>query len=116
MYPLDAGIGPGGRVEGRLIIKQHLSLEADLVMAPFLLGGPATRVSRDIAPLDFQREGVSVWRKATAGIGWDDPRILPFKISAGVFGAELSEHPIDRLAHRGVMLRFDIPLRVPRDD
>lgn len=116
LYPLDAGIGPGGRVEGRMILFQHLSLEADLVMAPFLLGGPTKHVSTDVAPLDFERGGMSVWRKVGAGIGWDDPKILPFKVMLAVYAAELSERPLDRIGYRGGMLRFDIPLRVPKED
>jgi hypothetical protein len=113
MYPLDAGIGPGGRIEGRLVFARRLTLEGEAIMAPFLLGGPARRTSRDVAPLDFEREGMSVWRKFSAGVGWDDPRSLPFKLSAAFFGAELSERPLERIGYRGVMLRFDIPLRVP---
>ncbi len=116
MYPLDAGIGPGGRVEGRLIVKQHLSLEGEVVMAPFLLGGPSRNVSRDVAPLDFGREGVSVWRKVGLGIGWQDPRNIPFKATLAFFAAELSERPLDRIGYRGGMIRFDIPLRVPGEE
>ncbi|MCW5832049.1 MAG: hypothetical protein KIS78_06305 [Labilithrix sp.] len=116
MYPLDAGIGPGARVEGRLIVKQHLSLEGELVMAPFLLGGPTRQVSSDVAPLDVEREGMSVWRKVGLGIGWDDPRNIPFKATLAFFGAELSERPIHQIGYRGGMLRFDIPLRVPGAD
>jgi hypothetical protein len=113
MYPLDAGIGPGGRIEGRLIFGRHLTLEGELVVAPFLLGVPVRHTSKDVAPLDFDREGMSVWRKYTVGIGWDDPRNVPFKLTLATFAAELSERPIERIGYRGVMLRFDIPLRVP---
>lgn len=116
MYPLDAGIGPGVRAEGRLSIKHHLVLEGEMIMAPFIAGGPSRRVSPDIAPLDFEREGVSVWRKVGLGIGWDDPRHLPFKATLAFFGAELSERPVERIGYRGVMLRFDIPLKVPREE
>jgi hypothetical protein len=116
MYPFDTGIGPGARVEGRMIFFQRLSLEADLVMAPFLLGRPTSQMRADIAPLDYEREGWSVWRKFSAGIGWDDPKVMPFKVSFAMFGAELSERPLDRIGYRGGMLRFDIPLRVPRED
>jgi hypothetical protein len=116
MYPLDAGIGPGARVEGRMIIGQRLSLEAELVAAPFLVGGPSENVSRDVAPLDHEREGMSVWRKTGIGIGWDDPRHLPFKATLAFFAAELSDRPVDRIGYRGGMIRFDIPLKVPRDD
>ena len=116
MYVLDAGIGPGARVEGRMIIKQHLALEGEITMAPFLVGGPSKHVSSDIAPLDFEREGMSVWRKVGLGLAWDDPRRLPFKSTLAFFGAELSESPVERIGYRGVMLRFDIPLKVPRED
>lgn len=116
MYPLDAGIGPGGRVEGRLIIMQHYSLEGELVFAPFLLGGPTKRVSADIAPLDSEREGFSVWRKVGIGIAYQRPELLPFKATLAFYASELSDRPLDRLGYRGGMIRFDIPLRVPRDD
>ncbi|MBX3223262.1 MAG: hypothetical protein KF795_22310 [Labilithrix sp.] len=116
MYPLDAGIGPGGRVEARVIVKQHFLLEGEVLMAPFLLGGPTRQVSSDVAPLDFEREGMSVWRKVGLGIGWDDPRVLPFKATLAFFAAELSDRPVERIGYRGGMLRFDIPLRVPGND
>jgi len=116
MYPLGAGIGPGARVEGRMIIGRHLSIEGEVVVAPFLLGGPASHVPRDVAPLDFDREGMTVWRKVGLGIGWEDPANIPFKPTLSFFGAELSERSLDRIGYRGGMIRFDIPLRVPRDD
>lgn len=116
MYPLDAGLGPGARVEARLILGQHLSIEGEAVVAPFLVGGPTRRASADVAPLDFEREGWSVWRKVGAGIGWDDPAHIPFKATLAFFGAELSERPIERIGYRGGMIKFDIPLKVPHDD
>jgi len=116
MYPLDAGIGPGARVEGRMIVKQHLALEGEIVVAPFLVGGPSKNVSSDVAPLDFEREGMSVWRKVGLGLAWDDPRRVPFKTTLAFFGAELSERPVERIGYRGVMLRFDIPLKLPREE
>ena len=117
MYPLGAGIGPGARVEGRpMIVAQHLSIEGEVVVAPFLLGGPASRVPRDVAPLDFERAGMPVWRKVGLGIGWEDPENIPFKPTLAFFGAELSERSLDWIGYRGGMIRFDIPLRVPRDD
>jgi len=116
MYPLDAGLGPGARVEGRMILAQHVLLEAEAVMAPFFLGGPAKHVSRDVAPLDFDRQGISVWRKLGVGIGYQDWQSLPFKATFALFAAELSERPLDRIGYRGGMIRFDIPLKVPKDD
>lgn len=111
MYLLDGGIGPGGRAEVRATFFRRVSLEAELTMAPFLLGGPtSSRPSTDIAPLDFEREGMSVWRKATFGIAYVDPK-WPLKPTLAVFGAELSDRPIEKAGHRGVMLRFDLPLR-----
>lgn len=116
MYLLDGGIGPGARAEARVIFGQHVSLESDVVIAPFLVGGPAATTRADVAPLDFEREGVSVWRRATLGIGWHDPQLMPFKLSASAYVAELSDRPIDKFGYRGIMLRFDIPLRVPTGD
>lgn len=116
MYVLDGGIGPGGRVDARVIFGRRFGIDAELVMAPFLLGGPTgERPSRDIEPLDFEREGMSVWRKGLVGISWNDPK-WPVRPVLAAFGAELSERPIHLAGHRGVMLRFDIPLRVPGND
>lgn len=116
IYPLDAGIGPGARVEARLILGHHLSIEGEAVFAPFLAGGPSRGVSKDVAPLDFEREGWSVWRKVGAGIGWDDPEHIPFKATLAFFGAELSDRPIEKIGYRGGMIKFDIPLKVPHED
>lgn len=113
MYPLEQGIGPGARVEAQLVFAQHLTLQAELVVAPLLLGGSSRHVARAVAPLDFEREGVPVWRRLGAGIGWRDPRAIPFEPTLALFGAELSARRFDRLGYRGVMLRFDVPLEVP---
>lgn len=109
LYPISGGIGPGGRVEARLVFARHLSLEGELTFAPFLVGS-ASGVSSYVAPLHDDPDGTPVWRKATVGIGWDDPRELPFKATVAFFGAELSQRPVDRMGYRGAMLRFDIPL------
>src|SRR5262249_18257702 len=61
MYPLESGIGPGGRVEVGLTIARHFSLEGNFVVAPFLVGGPTHETSPDISPLDFERHGSTVW-------------------------------------------------------
>jgi hypothetical protein len=116
IYPLDAGIGPGARLEGRIIFAQHVSLEGELVVAPFLAGGPSAHVSHDVAPLDYARDGVSVWRKVGLGIGFELPEVLPFKATLAFYGSELSSRPVDRIGDRGGMIRFEIPLRVPKDD
>lgn len=116
MYVLDGGIGPGGRIDARLVFGRRVGIEAELVMAPFLLGGPTgDRPSTDIAPLDFERGGMSVWRKGLVGLSWNDPK-WPIRPVLAAFGAELSERPVFLAGHRGVMLRFDIPLRVPGND
>jgi hypothetical protein len=117
MYPLDAGVGPGARVEGRISFRQHLTVEGDVTMAPFVLGGPTDSVSADVAPFDTTpRDGVSVWRRVNAGIGYDDPTVLPFKPTLAFFAAELSNRSVDKIGYQGVMMRFDIPLKVPRED
>jgi hypothetical protein len=114
MYLLDGGIGPGGRAEARVTFFRRVALEGELIMAPFLLGGPTSeRPSRDIAPLDFEREGMSVWRKLTGGIAYVDPK-WPLKPTLGFFAAELSDRPVEKMGHRGVMIRFDLPLRTSR--
>lgn len=108
---MAGGIGPGGRVEARVIFAQHLSLEGELVVAPFLLGGQFD-VSPDVAPLERHGHGVPIWRKTTVGMGWDDRKTFPFSAKLAFFAAELSEHPVDRMGYRGGMIRFDIPLEL----
>lgn len=116
MFPLDVGAGPGGRVEGRVAIHQHLVVEADLTMAPLVIGGPESQVSAEVAPLDRPRHGVSVFRRIIAGVGWDDPNLLPFKPTLSFFATELSDRAIDRIGYQGLLLRFDVPLKVPALD
>lgn len=116
LYPLDGGIGPGARVDARLVFAKRLGIEAELIMAPFLVGGPTSdRPSTDISPLDFEREGMSVWRKLVFGVSWNDPT-WPVRPVVAAFGAELSEREVFLAGHRGVTLRFDVPLRVPGND
>jgi hypothetical protein len=112
MYPLDAGAGPGGRAEIRVTLFRRVSVTGEIVVAPFVVGGPTSRASSDVAPLDFEREGVSTWRKANVGLGYYD-RSMPFVTTLSFFSAELSERPVERLGYRGMMLRLDVPLRVP---
>jgi hypothetical protein len=54
-----------------------------------------------------------VWRSLAAGISFDNAPVLPMRAGVALFGAELSGRPVERLGHRGVMLRFEFPLRVP---
>jgi hypothetical protein len=116
MYGLDGGIGPGGRVDARVVFGRRIGLDAELVVSPFLLGGPVSgRPSTDISPLDFERGGMSVWRKGLVGVSWNDPK-WPIRPVLAAFAAELSERNVFLAGHRGVMLRFDIPLRVPGND
>jgi len=39
----------------------------------------------------------------------------PFETTLALCGAELSERSVERIGYRGVMLRFDIFLKVPRE-
>jgi hypothetical protein len=112
IYPLDAGAGPGGRAELRLIFARHLSLDGELVMAPFLLGGPTHDPPKDVAPLDSPRGGTSTWRYVGVGASWDHASVLPMRAGVSFFGAELSGRPVTKLGHQGVMLRFEFPLRL----
>lgn len=114
MYPLDAGLGPGARAELDVRFFEHLSLDGELVVAPFFLGGPTTRREPEIAPLDFAREGTSVWRRLTAELGIVGSRSFPLKTSIAFSAMELSDRPVTRFGYRTVSLRFDIPLDVAR--
>jgi hypothetical protein len=41
---------------------------------------------------------------------------MPFDLTLAFFAAELSDRPVDRIGYRGLMLRFDIPLRVSEEN
>jgi hypothetical protein len=113
IYPFDFGVGPGVRTEANLTFFRRLSLDAELVFAPLFLGaGSRQQTGPEIAPLDSPREGTSVFRKLTVGVGWDDPAVLPMKTSVGIIAAELSGRPVYELGHHAVVLRFDVPLGV----
>ena len=110
IYPLYGGVGPGGRTEVSFVLGRHLTVDGDLTIAPLLLGG-AIYPSSAVAPLDVAHRGFPTWRKLDFGIGYQDYARMPFKPSVEVFAAELSNRRIDKVDYRGVMMRFDIPLR-----
>jgi hypothetical protein len=117
LRPLDVGVGPGARIEARVVCARRLHLEGELVVAPLLAGtrrtGPPPEP--ELAPLDADGEarGLPIWRMLAAGVAWDDPRFLPMRIGLSVFAAELSGRSLSRLGHRGVLVRFDFPLAAP---
>jgi hypothetical protein len=113
IYPLDTGGGVGGRVEARAIVMRRFSLDAELIMAPFFVGGATHDPPPDVAPLDAPRGGVPVWRYVALGASFDHTPIMPMRAGVSVFGAELSGRPVEQIGHRGVMIRFEFPLRLP---
>jgi hypothetical protein len=115
LYPLDGGFGPGARTELVIILAKHLTLEGDVIVAPLLIGGASSEIPRAAEPLNVPRSGLPVWRKLDFGVGYEDYRNIAFKPVLEFFGAELSERRIDKIGYRGVMIRFDIPLRVPEN-
>ena len=115
LYPFDGGVGPGARTELAVIILRHLTLEGDLTFAPLLAGFSNGGIPRAVEPLNYPRSGMPTWRRLNFGVGFQDYKIVPFKPVLEFFGAELSARPLDRLGYRGVMMRFDIPLKVPGD-
>jgi len=113
MYVLDGGIGQGGRVDARPVFPRRGGIEAGLILGPFLVGGPAGRPpAAHPPPPPPPGPGMSVWRKHTLGLSWNDPK-WPVKPVVAAWAAELSERNVFLAGHRGLMLRFDIPLRVP---
>jgi hypothetical protein len=110
LYPRYGGLGPGARAEVSLVALRHLVIDGDFVLAPFLLGG-ASHVSSDVAPLATPPSGFPTWRQLTVGIGYRDPATIPFTPHVELFAAELSNRTLEHAAYRGVMMRFDIPLR-----
>jgi hypothetical protein len=113
LYPLDAGAGPGARVEARFIFFRRVSLDGELVMAPFVIGGPTTHPSSDVAPLDAPRGGLPVWRALSFGPSLDLTPMMPMRTGISAFGLELSGRPVHLFGHQGIMMRFEFPLRVP---
>jgi hypothetical protein len=110
LYPLDWGLGPGGRVEARAIFFGRASLDAEIVVAPLLIGGVDARPRADVAPLDGPRGGTPVFRSAALGVSYEDPS-TPMRVGLSYFTTELSGRPVVDMGHRAVMLRFDFPLR-----
>ena len=110
LYPLDWGLGPGGRAEARAILFRRASIDAEVVVAPLLLGGVDARPSADVAPLDGARGGTPVFRSAAIGVSYEDPS-TPMRLGLSYFTTELSGRRVLDMGHRAVMLRFDFPLR-----
>jgi len=109
LYPLDTGVGLGGRAELGLTLFEHVRLDGGLVVAPLPLGTRRTRWLPELAPLTPAPNGVPWWRMVTLGVAFEHPA-LPLRMGISVFLAELSTRPIDDLGQRGFMLRFDYPL------
>jgi hypothetical protein len=111
LYPIDYGLGPGARVEARITLLRRLSLAAEVVVAPLLLSHSTSSSMRPV-PLDDERGPLVAWRTLALGASWDKPEVMPMRIGASLFGAELSRRPLTMLGQRGFLLRFDFPLRL----
>jgi hypothetical protein len=113
LYPIDVGVGLGGRAELALTFARAVRLEGNLVVAPLLLGSRRPSVAPELAPLVAARRGIPCWRELSAGIAVPEP-VLPMRLGLSFFAGELSTRPLAKLGYRGLMLRFAFPLRAPR--
>ncbi len=112
LYPIDIGVGPGGRAELAVTLARALRLESQLVVAPLLLGSRRPSVAPELAPLVAAKRGVPTWRALSAGIAVLPP-VLPMLLGLSLFASEVSTRPLVA-GHGGLMLRFAFPLRAPR--
>jgi hypothetical protein len=110
LYPIDIGVGPGGRAELALTFARALRLESSLVVAPLLLGSRRPTVAAELEPLVAAKRGVPTWRAFSAGIGVVPP-VLPMRLGVSWFAGEVSTRPVAKLGYGGLMLRFAFPLR-----
>lgn len=115
LFPLEAGLGPGGRAEAGILIVRRVRLHGELVGALLPLGTRGSTPSDALRPLVRSR-GVPSFRQISAGIGYDDPS-TPMRLGVSLFAAELSSRSYTELGHRGAFVRLEFPLkadRVPR--
>jgi hypothetical protein len=115
LFPLDAGLGPGGRAEAGVVLLRRVRLHAELVTALLPLGTRRSSPGDALEPLSPAR-GVPSFRMFSAGLGYEDPA-TPMRLGVSLFAAELSSRPYTTFGHRGALLRLEFPLktnRVPR--
>lgn len=112
LYPLDAGVGLGGRAELGVTVARTVRLSGSAVVAPLVAGTRRTRTSPEFAPL-AGGAGIPWWRALSVGLDVTAPS-LPVRFGASLFVAELSTRPPRELGHGGFMFRFDFPLRTTR--
>ncbi len=109
LYPLDVGVGLGGRAELDLTVARRLCFEARYVLAPLVAGTRHPRMTPKLEPLAKAPDGILWWRAFSVGVTADN-RHAPFRLGASLFFAELSTRPPNELGHAGFMLHFDYSL------
>jgi hypothetical protein len=112
LYPLDAGLGPGGRAEAGVSVLRRVRLQAEVVAALLPLGTRRSTPGEALAPLEPAR-GVPSFRQLSVGVSYDDPA-TPMRLGLSLFAAELSPRPMTTLGHRGGLVRLEFPLRTAR--
>lgn len=112
LFPLDAGLGPGGRAEAGIVFFSRVRLQAELVTALLPLGTRGSSPAQALQPLAPAR-GVPSFRMLSAGIGYDDPG-TPMRLGLSVFAAELSSRHYTLLGYRGALVRLEFPLKTAR--
>jgi hypothetical protein len=112
MFPLDAGLGPGGRVETGVVVARRVRLRAEWVTALLPLGTRGSRPNAALLPLVASR-GVPSFRLLSAGIGYEPPGAA-MRLGISLFAGELSSRPYTEFGHRGALLRLEFPLKTDR--
>jgi hypothetical protein len=112
LFPLDAGVGPGGRAEAGIVVARHLRLRAELTTALLPLGMRGPRPNTALLPLASAR-GVPSFRVLSAGIGYEAPT-APMRLGLSLFAGELSSRSYTEFGHRGAFLRLEFPLKTDR--
>jgi hypothetical protein len=112
LFPLEAGVGPGGRAEAGIVLFRRVRVQAELVTALLPLGTRRSNSGEELEPLSPSR-GVPSFRMFSAGLGYED-RATPMRLGVSLFAAELSSRPYTTFGHRGVLLRLEFPLKTSR--
>jgi hypothetical protein len=112
LFPLEAGIGPGGRAEAGIVLFRRVRVQAELVTALLTLGTRRSRPGKALEPLSASR-GVPSFRIVSAGLGYEDPT-TPMRLGVSLFAAELSSRPYTTFGHQGALLRLEFPLKTSR--
>lgn len=111
LYPLDGGLGGGGRLLGQIGWRRIASLEGELRMVPLVLGLAQESPDPELGALARPRSaGIPIYRQIGLG-GSMFVRAIPVRLGLHFWAAEMSTRRVTEIGHRAVELKFEFPLR-----